>query len=121
MGFWLVTARHGAVAQDLDITQTRREKVSFGDLVEGRVVIFTSVEMLNDELDSSVLGPNYRVLAIFILLNRASKLSDLAEGSFQPFLEYRCDFTFGQEFSTFARNVVCNIDLRFLVFFKSKE
>lgn len=93
MGFWLVTAGHWKVAQDLNVTQYGREEVSFGDLVERRVVIFRSVEVLNNKLERRVPSPDYRVLAIFVLLNCASKLSDLAEGSFQPFFEYRCSFT----------------------------
>ena len=52
--------------------------------------------MLNDELESTSLLPDYGVLAIFVPLDSANKLSNLAESTFETLLENFSSLAFKQ-------------------------
>jgi hypothetical protein len=79
VGFWLVAACVGGVTQDIDVTKYGRDEVSVSDLVKGWEGVLRCVKMLNNELDRTSLFPDYGVLAIVVLLNCATQVSNLAE------------------------------------------
>ena len=64
--------------------------MSFCDLGKRREFILGGVEVLDDKLDGTAFPLDYRVIAIVVPLNSATKVSNLAESPLYAFLEYCC-------------------------------
>jgi hypothetical protein len=69
--------------------------VSFCDLGKRREFILGGVEVLNDKLDRTAFPLDYRVVAIVVPLNSATKVSNLAESPLYAFLKYCCSLAVG--------------------------
>jgi hypothetical protein len=76
VGFGLVAAGVGGIAQDIDVTECSRNEMGVCDLGKRCEVI---LEMLNNESYCAGPFPDDRVVTILISLDRATQVSDLAE------------------------------------------
>jgi hypothetical protein len=93
VGFGLVAAGVRSVAQDINVTEYTCDEMGVCDLREGGKRVLRGVEMLNDESHCAGLFPDDGVVAIFVSLDCATVVSDLAESPLQTFFDDSCDFT----------------------------
>lgn len=54
LSFWYIASDHAFVDQDSNVAQDRGEVVGFSDVIKSRVVVFRTVEVLDNKLDGTV-------------------------------------------------------------------
>jgi hypothetical protein len=121
MCFWLITTGHRTVTEDVDISKYGREKVSICNFGERWEVVLGCIQILHDEPYSAVLLPDYGVVVIFVSLDGADQMPDMAESPLEAFFEccYSLPFKRVSNSTLFMKNTLWH--QRLLCIFNLKE